>query len=90
MKGPKTMDEYDIRIRTAAWKAARDELKKTKGSGADYGKATADALNTWNPERTKSYRDWLSHLGPELMTPVGRADLAAMLAEEAAESAGKA
>jgi hypothetical protein len=63
------------------------KLTKTTGTGTDYGQATADALNTWSPERTASYRKWLEFLGPELTTAIGKADLAQMLAEEAALAA---
>jgi hypothetical protein len=64
--------------------------KKTTGSGTDYGQATADALNTWGPERTASYRKWLEHIGPKSWTPVAKADMAKMLAEEAIESVANA
>jgi hypothetical protein len=60
------------------------KLTKTTGTGTDYGQATADALNTWSPERTASYRKWPEYLGPECTTETGKADLAQMLAEETA------
>jgi hypothetical protein len=38
----------------------------------------------WSPERTASYRKWLEFIGPSSWTPVAKADMAKMIAEEAA------
>ena len=57
---------------------------KNKGSGIDYGQLTVDALNRYHnsPEFTARYKKWLLSLHPECLTPVAKADLEKMLAEE--------
>ena len=55
-----------------------------KEQSVDYGKLTVDALNRHqtSPEFTAKYKAWLLATPPEHLTPVAKADLEQMLAEE--------
>ena len=61
---------------------------KKKGSGIDYGQLTVDALNRYHnsPEFTARYKKFLLSLPPDCLTPVAKADLDKILADEEAEA----
>ena len=64
-----------------------DSPRETKSDkkAPDYGQLTVDALNrhTTTPEFTARYKAWLELIGPELWTPVAKANYEQILAEEA-------
>ena len=69
----------------------KDKQKNIDGKAPDYGQLTVDALrrHTTTPEFTAGYKAWLEYLGPELWTPVAKADHEEIMAEERAAKKAK-
>jgi hypothetical protein len=66
---------------------ALEDAKAKKGIvSPDYAALSAAAMNrhTTSPEFTARYKKWLEYLGPDLLTPLAKADYEQILAEEAA------